>query len=111
MLMGMQMMNDMSRMAASAQGGVSTWIGNEDEEWSRSGAASTHRAAPSSENEMIIGHVKSYNPLKGFGFIASNSVDGDIYFKGSFQQIQGRPVSFKLVNRAGKKSSTECRGP
>mmetsp|Transcript_62016 Transcript_62016/g.202326 ORF Transcript_62016/g.202326 Transcript_62016/m.202326 type:complete len:474 (-) Transcript_62016:218-1639(-) len=33
--------------------------------------------------EQVAGYIKSYNQQKGFGFITSPGVDGDVYFKGT----------------------------
>mmetsp|Transcript_31660 Transcript_31660/g.57656 ORF Transcript_31660/g.57656 Transcript_31660/m.57656 type:complete len:129 (-) Transcript_31660:42-428(-) len=57
--------------------------------------------------DFHVGQVKSYNPQKGFGFIRSNAVEGDIYFKGMFEQLQGRQVSFKL-NIKGGRNQANC---
>jgi len=43
------------------------------------------------------GTVKYYNVEKGFGFIRSGTVDGDIYFKSAEPVVQGQSIAFKLT--------------
>eukprot|EP00746_Dinoflagellata_sp_MGD_P143445 gnl/MRDRNA2_/MRDRNA2_76274_c0_seq2.p1 gnl/MRDRNA2_/MRDRNA2_76274_c0~~gnl/MRDRNA2_/MRDRNA2_76274_c0_seq2.p1 ORF type:complete len:627 (+),score=131.48 gnl/MRDRNA2_/MRDRNA2_76274_c0_seq2:83-1963(+) len=47
--------------------------------------------------QQLTGTVKSYNANKGFGFIISRQVAGDIYFKGQYPEITGRLVKFALT--------------
>lgn len=43
------------------------------------------------------GMVKSYNPMKGWGFIRTDMLPQDVYFKGNFPQAQpGTPCRFRL---------------
>lgn len=55
--------------------------------------------------EYANGLIKSYNATKGFGFITSPSIDGDVFFMRSslvgqaqhIQQLTGASVGFQLV--------------
>jgi len=62
---------------------------------------------PEVEAELITGTVKSWNGSKGYGFITSDQVDGDVFFsrselppeahevRGTF--LEGRAVSFQVL--------------
>eukprot|EP00928_Gymnodinium_smaydae_P073032 TRINITY_DN56301_c0_g1_i1.p1 TRINITY_DN56301_c0_g1~~TRINITY_DN56301_c0_g1_i1.p1 ORF type:complete len:415 (-),score=37.37 TRINITY_DN56301_c0_g1_i1:165-1361(-) len=54
-----------------------------------------NRGKPPSSGQKLIGTIKSFNQMKGWGFISSRSYGGDIYFKSDDGTIfQGMQVSF-----------------
>eukprot|EP00449_Zooxanthella_nutricula_P000720 CAMPEP_0198501788 /NCGR_PEP_ID=MMETSP1462-20131121/8913_1 /TAXON_ID=1333877 /ORGANISM="Brandtodinium nutriculum, Strain RCC3387" /LENGTH=205 /DNA_ID=CAMNT_0044230845 /DNA_START=101 /DNA_END=714 /DNA_ORIENTATION=- len=64
---------------------------------------------------MLTGAVKNFGPEKGFGFLESAVVEGDIYFQGRFLppdmlaaqtngiDLRGLPVAFELTHSADGK--------
>lgn len=58
-----------------------------------------------------VGLVKSFNPIKGFGFINSQAIGGDLFFhrkelpaeiqSGDISSLQGRTVAFELRSGEG----------
>jgi len=48
-------------------------------------------------SDQRLGTVKYYNVEKGFGFITSGSVQGDIYFQSAAPVVKGQPISFTLT--------------
>jgi len=62
--------------------------------------------SPSAPPGTHVGTVKSFNPAKGFGFITSQTVEGDLFFlrtelpaelhSGEGSVLQGRSVSFEV---------------
>jgi len=63
---------------------------------------------------MVAGVVKWFDPKKGFGFILSNEVEGDVFvhwtkinMEGFKKVEQGEPVEFTLVRSADGKPQAE----
>jgi len=60
------------------------------------GGAGLAPAAPAAAGAgEVLGEVRSYNAAKGFGFVASPDVQGDLYFqtRDLSPQLQGQPLS------------------
>mmetsp|Transcript_81609 Transcript_81609/g.147410 ORF Transcript_81609/g.147410 Transcript_81609/m.147410 type:complete len:107 (+) Transcript_81609:1-321(+) len=76
------------------------------------------KAAPeeSPTGRFVAGMIKSYNGLKGFGFISSAGIPGDVFFMKSAmpedaQSLQGKDVQGKTVNfEIVKTSDGKVRG-
>jgi cold shock CspA family protein len=64
------------------------------------------------EGSTLVGVVKSFDPLKGWGFISSTSVPIDIYFKSAEQLLPGTQVTFNIHWTAdGKAQANSISAP
>jgi cold shock protein len=65
---------------------------------------------------MAIGTVKWFNPTKGFGFIAPESGDNDVFVHISAVEkaglgtlTEGQRVSYEVVSERGKKAASNLQ--
>ena len=65
---------------------------------------------------MAVGTVKWFNPMKGFGFIAPEGGNGDVFVHISALELaglttlnEGQKVSYELATQKGKTSATNLK--
>lgn len=77
-----------------------------DEGWGQKGGGGYGGGGGGGARQMT-GTVKSYSGNKGFGFIVTPEVAGDIYFKGQYPDMTGREVSFRMIEMPDGKAQAQ----